>query len=527
MAMVSKMFFTYCPACKHPQFTTLFMYQDYPVQQCQACSWVFLNPQPSEEILAGIYSEDNFLGSRSAEASRLVSRLKRKTAQLYLDHALQSGGPREGKLLEVGCGHGELLVEAAARGYEVCGLDVSPSAVRVANESLGQELVACNTLEQAGLPSAEFDICVCIDVIEHVRDPLAFLVEVHRVLKPGGTLLMVVPAFDSGIARFLEKRWFELKIEHLHYFGRATAQNILARSGFRSIKVGTNRRLLTLDYVVEHFMRYPVSGISSVLALISRFIPFSLRQRPFTTPTSSITILARAEDMLHTHPVVSVIVPVYNECETVTQVMEPLINKQLVGLDKEIIVVEGNSTDGSREAVLKYQDLPGVQIILTDQPRGKGHAVRLGLAKATGDFVLIQDADLEYDMNDYDELLEPLRLYRQAFVLGSRHKGHWRVRRFAKASFFAEYLNLGHIFFTILFNLLYGQNLSDPWTMYKVFRRDCLYGLQFECNRFDFDVELMAKLVRKGYIPVEIPVNYKSRSFSEGKKAVPHKLLST
>jgi hypothetical protein len=106
-------------------------------------------------------------------------------------------------------------------------------------------------------------------------------------------------------------------------------------------------------------------------------------------------------------------------------------------------------------------------------------------------------------------------------VLGARHglEGNgWKIRHFADQVFVSGLLNLGHVFFTSLFNIVYGQRLRDPFTMFKVFRRECLHGLTFESNRFDFDWELVGKLVRAGYTPLEIPVNYTSRSFKEGKK---------
>src|SRR5262249_15620490 len=151
------------------------------------------------------------------------------------------------------------------------------------------------------------------------------------------------------------------------------------------------------------------------------------------------------------------------------------------GVDKEIVVIESNSTDGTREAVLQYQQCPGVKIVLEDRPRGKGHAVRTGFTHATGDFILIQDGDQEYDVHDYDALIEPLRHYQCAFVLGSRHlPGNWKMRQFTDQPGLAALLNFGHIFFTTALNLMYGQSMRDPFTMYKVFRRDCLYGLKFE-----------------------------------------------
>jgi len=217
----------------------------------------------------------------------------------------------------------------------------------------------------------------------------------------------------------------------------------------------------------------------------------------------------------------TIIIAAYNENSTFPQVMDSVLSLPLSGLNKEIIVVESNSSDGTRESVLGYGDNPQVKIILEDKPMGKGHAVRAGLAAATGDYILIQDADLEYDINDYPKLLAPLISGSADFVLGSRHsreRRSWKIRNFLNEKLLQHYCNLGHLFFLSLFNIFYGQSLKDPFTMYKVFRRECLKGLTFTANRFDFDWELAGKLCRNGYVPLEIPVNYMSRGFKEGKK---------
>jgi glycosyltransferase involved in cell wall biosynthesis len=215
----------------------------------------------------------------------------------------------------------------------------------------------------------------------------------------------------------------------------------------------------------------------------------------------------------------TVVVPVFNEGKTARETLDALLAKQIPGVQFEIIIVESNSTDGSRDIVLGYKADPRVKIILEDTPCGKGHAVRAGLACATGDIILIQDADLEYDLDDYEELLIPIITGRQTFVLGSRHgPGGWAIRKFDDQPLHALVMNLAHWTFTLMINAALGIWLNDPFTMYKVFRRDCLDGLTFESNRFDFDWELLMKLVRKGHRPIEIPISYKSRSFKEGKK---------
>jgi glycosyltransferase involved in cell wall biosynthesis len=217
----------------------------------------------------------------------------------------------------------------------------------------------------------------------------------------------------------------------------------------------------------------------------------------------------------------SVVMPVYNERATFAEVARQLMTKTIPGLDLDLVIVESNSTDGTRDEVRKFEGRERVTVVYEDRPRGKGHAVRTGLQTASGDFILIQDADLEYDLNDYEMLLEPLRAFRTAFVLGARHGMDgttWKMRHFTDQVLISQVMNFGHLFFTWLFNVVYGQRLRDPFTMYKVFRRECLSGLTFESNRFDFDWELVGKLVLAGYVPLEIPVNYTSRSFKEGKK---------
>ena len=204
----------------------------------------------------------------------------------------------------------------------------------------------------------------------------------------------------------------------------------------------------------------------------------------------------------------SIIVPVYNEISTVKLSLDAIINKEIPGLACEVIIIESNSNDGTRDVVLSYKDNPKVKLILESKAQGKGHAVRAGLAEAKGDIILIQDADLEYDVNDYDALVAPIIAGRQAFVLGSRHgQGGLAIRKFANQPLRGAILNLA-----------LGIWLKDPFTMYKVFKRDCIKDLTFECDRFDFDWELLIKLVRKGYKPIEIPITYHSRSFAEGKK---------
>ncbi len=218
---------------------------------------------------------------------------------------------------------------------------------------------------------------------------------------------------------------------------------------------------------------------------------------------------------------VSIIIPVYNEASTVVELLEQVWQQPLT-LEKEIIIIESNSTDGSRELVERFaQEKRGqVTLILQERPRGKGFAVREGFKKATGDIILIQDADLEYDVKDYPTVLQPIIDGRTSFVLGSRHvQGDTRnIRKFEGSPIKAQFMNFGAVLFHTFFNVLFGVRLTDPTTMFKVFRRSCLDSFTLSGNRFDLDFELLGKLIRAGFYPIEVPISYKSRSFAEGKK---------
>ena len=207
-------------------------------------------------------------------------------------------------------------------------------------------------------------------------------------------------------------------------------------------------------------------------------------------------------------PLVSVVVPVFNEAETIAEVLDELVDLEYEPVDFQIVVVESNSTDGSREIVEKYSDDPRVRVLYQDQPRGKGNAVRAGFAEALGDIILIQDGDLEYRISDYPRLLDPLLTGQADFVLGCRHVPGQRMRDIPEQRFRGLALNAAHWLFTALFDVTYGVRLRDPFTMFKVFRAECIEGLEFVADRFDFDWELIGKLVRRGYKPIEIPITY-------------------
>jgi glycosyltransferase involved in cell wall biosynthesis len=208
----------------------------------------------------------------------------------------------------------------------------------------------------------------------------------------------------------------------------------------------------------------------------------------------------------------SIIIPVYNEEQTIGEVVERVRAVDLPGIEKEILIANDGSSDGTRDAMLSsgWSADPRIQILESQINVGKGAAVRLGLKVASGDVILIQDADLELDPQEYGSLLAPIIDGRANVVYGSRFlKPTHRVSLRAR---------LGNRALTSLTNVLFGSRLTDMETAYKVFRREVLDGVRLRCVGFDFEPELTAKLLLGGHRIVEIPIAYNPRRVDEGKK---------
>jgi len=203
----------------------------------------------------------------------------------------------------------------------------------------------------------------------------------------------------------------------------------------------------------------------------------------------------------------SVVIPVYNEIGTIQEVLERV---RAVPIPKEVIVVDDGSSDGTGE-VLRSLSSPDLVILFHDKNRGKGAALRTGFARVTGDVVLVQDADLEYDPSEYPRLLKPILENKADVVYGSRFAGETR-----RVLFFWHYV--GNRFLTTLSNMFTNLNLSDMETCYKVFRADLLKRLRLRSNRFGFEPEFTLKVARLGCRIYEIPVSYHGRGYESGKK---------
>ena len=497
--------FVRCPACQSDNASYLFHKTGVRFVRCATCGMVYVNPASDA---AGVNSFDiekarpfDNEGDR-ALALRDFARLLERVAS---DHRRINGAPLERTLL-LGRFMRDFkdLPEATRIGLTVADID---------DGQFAQMSTASDVRWAQPLLAQAPQVVILHELLESCGDPGVVLGKIVEALPPSTLLVVTYTNTDSLPARMMRRHWPPVFEHPPCFFRTGNLATLMARFG----------RVLKTQYAlpVTHTAEY----------VVDRLAPRTTAARVLgATPLRNVRLPVRAGNRVAVfgrHATarpgagekLSIVLPVFNEVRYAAQVIDAVLAKPL-GIEKEVVIVESNSTDGTRDIVRRYEGRPGVRVVYEEGPRGKGHAVRTGLAHVTGTIILIQDADFEYDINDYDALLEPILQHKATFVLGSRSLGldDWKVRKYDTTPIRGLALNFAQVVFAKTYGLLYQQRVTDVNTMFKVFRTECLDGLYLESNGFELDIELACKLARNGNSPMEVPVNYVARGFDEGKK---------
>ncbi len=495
-----------CSVCGDASAQYLFFRGGVRFVRCNGCGLVYVSPVGDAGPCYFDVAEVGRLTTPRDRAYALED-LSQLIQRLAHEHAARRGSPPRRTVL-LGRYFDELveLPELAGLGLDLVRISGAAFA-RLAEES---------DLAAFASRLAGADLVILNELLEACSDPGKVLRQVAAALPPQAAVAVAYADVASLPARLLRRHWpafFDLKRA---FFGLPQLLRLAESCNLGLVAHAAAPARRTPRYAAVRLL----DALPRARGL-ERWVPVAPRLPLFTG--LRVATFERVAGARLAPEKLSVVLPVYEEVATVRQVIDTLLEKPL-RIAKELIIVESGSQDGTREIVAEYANTPGVRVIYEPAPRGKGHAVRTGLAAATGSIVLIQDADLEYDVDDYDALLEPILQRRASFVLGSRTlgAGDWKVRRFAHGALAGFALNVAQVGFAATFNLLYQQRTSDVNTMFKVFRRSCLDTVQLTSNGFELDIELVCKLVLAGHAPLEVPVNYVARDFSQGKKTFQH-----
>jgi hypothetical protein len=499
--------FVPCPTCQADNPRYLFHRTGVRFVRCAACGTVYVNPAREKPVnYLDIEGARPFTNARDRDLTR--ADFEKLLERVAADHLRITGKP---------------LVRTLLVGRFLRDFRDLPTARRIGLEiaEIGDDefarLAAHSDVSWAERLLANAPQALLLhELLEACADPGVVVQRLVGAVPPSALFVVTYTNADSLPARMMRRYWPPFFEHKTAFFGTGNLTALMARFG---LVLKTQYPLPvthTTQYVGERLApKATLPRLVAATPLGDVSVPVRAGNRVAVFGHHAAGHVGRAEKL-------SIVLPVYNEVRYAGQVIDAVLAKALK-IERELIIVESNSTDGTRDVVRKYEGRAGVRVVYEDRPSGKGHAVRTGLQHVTGTIVLIQDADFEYDIDDYDALIEPILQHKATFVLGSRSLGldDWKVRKYDKTPIKGLVLNFAQVVFARTYDVLYQQRVTDVNTMYKVFRAECLEGLDLESDGFELDIELACKLARNGNSPMEVPVNYVARGFDEGKKIKP------
>lgn len=263
--------------------------------KCKACSFVFLSPQPTEKEIEDMYKEPYYKswGVFTGEEKPETERLKKGTSDRYLKRImLHKNG---GRLLDIGSAFGYLMEVAKERGFDAYGVELSHFSSTIAQKKFGSKVFE-GKLENARFPNANFDVITMFDLIEHVPQPLEFMKEVRRVIKPGGLIAITTPDRGSLSCKLLGYGgWFHFKFEHLGYFNRKSIRELAHRTGFSLVEKKRAYKTMSFQYLLDQFTMFPHHVFSPLMRLFSNIIPESIKHKTFPISGGEMFVILKAD----------------------------------------------------------------------------------------------------------------------------------------------------------------------------------------------------------------------------------------
>jgi SAM-dependent methyltransferase len=484
-----------------------------------------LDPMPNQEEIRNVYKNDEYFANKKLVQTdvrgiygyidyigeRINKQLTYRNTCKKIEKYMISER-KQPKLMDFGCGLGHFLDLAYDFGYDVTGVEFNNYAIDYIKKRYKYGIMAFDEFGKSG--KEEYDIITLFDVIEHLLDPVAVIAKTNEMLIENGILVISTTDSKSFISRMLGKRLEDLRriSEHLYFFSRTNLSEILMKNGFEVLEINSLGHSFEFAHLISRirnifpFLYFP-------MRFLIRVLPFIGRMNIHINPHTKMIAFARKKSGIshrdRPNVTLSVVIPVYNEHLTIETTINRVLRADL-GVRKELIIVDDGSTDMTSNILKKFAGIADIKIIRQDN-MGKGAAVAAGIKETKGDYVVIQDADLEYDPRDIEDLLKTALATGALAVYGSRYLGQFR-----KTGSFIH--TQGNNFLTFFINLVTGCNLSDMETGYKLIYGPLIRGMKISSKRFDFEPEVTCKLRNMKVSIYETPITYNARSYIEGKK---------
>lgn len=263
--------------------------------RCEACSFIFLWPQPTEKEIQDIYRESYYRswGVSAGEEKQETARLKKGTSERYLKRIMAYKA--NGRLLDIGSAFGYLMEVAKSYGFDTYGVELSNFSSSIAKKKFGSKVFG-GKLDDANFPGAHFDVITMLDLIEHIPRPIEFMQEVRRIIKPGGFVGITTPDTSSLSYKLLGKRgWFHWKFEHLGYFNRKSIEELAKRTGFSFVEKKRAFKTMSFQYLLDQFKIFPHPVFSPLMRFFDRIIPSSLKNKTFSISGGEMFVILKAD----------------------------------------------------------------------------------------------------------------------------------------------------------------------------------------------------------------------------------------